>query len=72
MNQGVLLCLRDGQVIEIQQLAMDEDSNGALAFLTSVVLPQIEAAERAQMPPGKVGQGSGELSRQRCDYVSEA
>ena len=72
MSQAVLLCLRERQIIEIQQLVMDEDAEGALAFLTSVVLPQLEAAEHDQKPTGKAGQGSGELSGQRRNHVSEA
>lgn len=65
MSQAVLLCFRERQIIEIQQLVMDEDAEGALAFLASAVLPQIE-------PSGKVGPASGELSGQRRDHVSKA
>jgi hypothetical protein len=70
MNQAVLLCLRESQIIEIQRLVMDDDEEGALAFLASVVMPQIEAVERGQKTPEEVGQASGELSGQRRDHVS--
>ena len=49
MNQRLLLCLEERQLIELQQLVIDEDQEGALNFLTSVVWPKLEAAMRQSL-----------------------
>ena len=49
MNQRLLLCLEERQLIELQQLVIDEDREGALNFLTSVVWPKLEAAMRQSL-----------------------
>jgi len=49
VNQRLLLCLEERQLIELQQLVIDEDREGALNFLTSVVWPKLEAAMRQSL-----------------------
>ncbi len=49
MRQRVMLCLEEEQLIEMQRVMMDEDEQGALNFLTSVVWPKLEATMRGDM-----------------------
>ena len=62
MNQRLLLCLEERQLIELQQLVIDEDREGALNFLTSVVWPKLEAAMRQSLQnETDKGKHSGDL-----------
>ena len=49
MNQRILLCLEEQHIVDIQRLVIDEDEEGALSFLTSVVWPKLEASMRQSL-----------------------
>ncbi len=46
MGERILLCLEEQHLVEIQRLLLDEDEEGALNFLASVVWPKIETTMR--------------------------
>jgi len=49
MGGRILLCLEEQHLIEMQRVMMDEDEQGALNFLTSVVWPKLEATMHGDM-----------------------
>lgn len=71
MNRGVLLSFTAQDLLDIQQCILDDDSEGALEFLTKVVVPQIEKAS-GRRPSTDRQETNGQLLGQRGDNVSEA
>ena len=72
MNERVLVCFQERHVGEIQHLIIDEDAEGALEFLRSVVLPQLGENRRQTLGTRRKERGDGKLPGQRRDNLPEA